>query len=183
MNNSPAERRSPLGLVPGHRAPRLYDRVAETVRARRYSIRTQQTYCHCVRRFIHFQNAGHPAEMAESEINALLTHLGVEEEVSASTRNQALSALPLLCRHVIGGEVGLSGIHLQLILEGGDDIRTGQELLGLGDVKTRRSAHMSLTAGRPEFAGRSIGYETGGSHADTHKPPRSQVRKGANGRA
>ena len=44
MNNSPGERRSPLGLFPGHRAPRLYDRVVEILRARHYSIRTQQTY-------------------------------------------------------------------------------------------------------------------------------------------
>ena len=44
--------------------------------------------------------------MAETEINAFLTHLAVEEKVSASTQNQALSALLFLYRHVIGREVG-----------------------------------------------------------------------------
>jgi integron integrase len=44
--------------------------------------------------------------MAETEINAFLTHLAVKEKVSASTQNQALSALLFLYRHVIGHEVG-----------------------------------------------------------------------------
>jgi integron integrase len=43
--------------------------------------------------------------MAEPEINAYLTHLAVNEKVSASTQNQALSALLFLYRHVIGREV------------------------------------------------------------------------------
>jgi hypothetical protein len=38
----------------------------------------------------------HPADMAETEINGFLTHLAVKEKVSASTQNQALSALLLL---------------------------------------------------------------------------------------
>ena len=44
--------------------------------------------------------------MAEPEINAFLIHLAVKEKVSASTQNQALSALLFLYRHVIGREVG-----------------------------------------------------------------------------
>jgi integron integrase len=80
--------------------------VVEIMRARHYSVRTQQTYCHWVKRFIHFHNVRHPAEMAEPEINAFLTHLAVKEKVSASTQNQALSALLFLYRHVIGREVG-----------------------------------------------------------------------------
>jgi integrase len=47
--------------------------------------------------------------MAEPEINAFLTHLAVKEKVSASTQNQALSALLFLYRHVIGREVGNLG--------------------------------------------------------------------------
>ena len=44
--------------------------------------------------------------MGEAEINAFLTHLAVDEHVSASTQNQALSALLFLYRHVLGREVG-----------------------------------------------------------------------------
>ena len=46
------------------------------------------------------------AEMAEPEINAFLTHLAVKESVSASTQNQALSALLFLYRYVLDREVG-----------------------------------------------------------------------------
>ena len=88
------------------RPPKLLDRLREALRSRHYSCRTEQTYCHWVRRFIFFHEVRHPAEMAEPEINAFLTHLAVKEKVSASTQNQALSALLFLYRHVIGREVG-----------------------------------------------------------------------------
>ena len=76
--------------------PRLLDRMSEALRSRHYSRRTEQTYCLWVRRFIYFHNKRHPSEMAEPEINAFLTHLAVKEKVSASTQNQALSALLFL---------------------------------------------------------------------------------------
>jgi integron integrase len=44
--------------------------------------------------------------MAEPEINAFLTYLAVKKNVSASTQNQALSALLFLYRHVLGREIG-----------------------------------------------------------------------------
>jgi len=88
------------------RPPKLLDRLREALRSRHYSRRTEQTYCQWVKRFIFFHNIRHPAEMAEAEINGFLTHLAVKEKVSASTQNQALSALLFLYRHVIGREVG-----------------------------------------------------------------------------
>ena len=47
--------------------------------------------------------------MAEREINAFLTHLAINKKVSASTQNQALSALLFLYRHVLNREVGELG--------------------------------------------------------------------------
>jgi site-specific recombinase XerD len=47
--------------------------------------------------------------MAEPEINAFLSHLALKEKVSASTQNQALSALLFLYRHVLGRNVGNLG--------------------------------------------------------------------------
>ena len=106
MGCSPADRQSPLGLFSAQPTPRLYDRVVEVLRTRHYSRRTEQTYAHWIKRFIYFHNVRHPAEMAEPEINAFLTHLVVKQKVSASTQNQTLSALLFLYRHVIGREVG-----------------------------------------------------------------------------
>jgi len=86
--------------------PKLLDRLREALQSRHYSQRTEQTYCHWVKRFIFFHDMRHPAEMAESEINAYLTHLAVKEKVSASTQNQALSALLFLYRHVVDHKIG-----------------------------------------------------------------------------
>jgi integron integrase len=94
----------PVGAEPTK--PRLLDQLRQALRSRHYSSRTEKTYCQWVRRFIHFHSIRHPAEMAEPEINAFLTHLAVKDKVSASTQNQALSALLFLYRHVIGREMG-----------------------------------------------------------------------------
>ncbi len=44
----------------------------------------------------------HPREMGAAEVEAFLTMLATERPVSASTHNQALSALPFLYREVLG---------------------------------------------------------------------------------
>jgi integron integrase len=82
------------------------DQLREALRSLHFSRRTEQTYCHWVKRYIHFHDVRHPAKMAEPEINAFLTHLAVKEKVSASTQNQALSALLFLYRHVLGSTIG-----------------------------------------------------------------------------
>jgi integron integrase len=90
----------------GPRPPKLLDRLRRELRAGHYSRRTEMTYVHWVRRFIFFHRLRHPAEMSEQEINAFLTHLAVKDKVSASTQNQALSALLFLYRRVIRRPVG-----------------------------------------------------------------------------
>jgi len=84
----------------------LMSQMHSALRSRHYSRRTEQAYCLWVRRFVRFHGIRHPAHMAEPEVNAFLTHLAVDEQVSASTQTQALSALLFLYRHVIGREVG-----------------------------------------------------------------------------
>jgi hypothetical protein len=86
--------------------PKLMERLREVLLSRHYSRRTEQTYCHWVKRFIFFHKVRHSAEVAKPESTAFLTHLAIKEKVSASTQNQALSALLFLYRHVIGREVG-----------------------------------------------------------------------------
>ena len=84
----------------------LMSQMHSALRSRHYSRRTEQAYCLWVRRFVRFHGIRHPAHMAEPEVNAFLTHLAVDKQVSASTQTQALSALLFLYRHVIGREVG-----------------------------------------------------------------------------
>lgn len=82
--------------------PRLLDRVRERVRSRHYSIRTEEAYVDWVRRFVLFHGKRHPLEMGAMEVEAFLSHLAVEGRVSASTQNQAKSALLFLYREVLG---------------------------------------------------------------------------------
>ena len=119
-----ADLRVPVSSQVLHRSPKLLESLREALHVRHYSNRTEDTYCSWVKRFVHFHKLRHPKEMGELEINLFLTHLAVSEKVSASTQNQALSALLFLYRHVIGKEVGDLGhvirarkpIHLPVVL-------------------------------------------------------------------
>jgi hypothetical protein len=79
--------------LPEKREPKLLDRARDALRVRHMSLRTEKAYLHWIRRYILFHGKRHPREMGEPEINAFLTHLAVEGEVSASTQTQALCAL------------------------------------------------------------------------------------------
>jgi len=68
---------------------------------RDYSPRTGDTYILWTKEYILFHNKRHPKEMGAPEINQFLTHLTSEKKVSASTQNQALSAILFLYRHVL----------------------------------------------------------------------------------
>lgn len=89
--------------------PKLLGQVREALRSRHYSKRTEATYVQWIKRFIFFHQVRHPADMGEAEVNQFLTHLAVKEKVSASTQNQALSALLFLYRYVLDHELGQLG--------------------------------------------------------------------------
>lgn len=73
--------------------PKLLDQVVARLRVKHYSLRTEKTYVHWIKRYIWFHGKRHPQEMGAHEIEAFLSHLAVEHTVSASTQNQAKSAL------------------------------------------------------------------------------------------
>jgi len=82
-------------------APRLLDRLRAALQVRHRSPRTQDAYVGWVRRFILFHRKRHPADMGPDEVAAFLSHLAVHDQVSASTQNQALSALLFLYADVL----------------------------------------------------------------------------------
>lgn len=81
--------------------PKLLHRMRDHLRTRHYSIRTEAAYLDWVRRFILFHGKRHPADMGAAEVAAFLTHLAVERQVSASTQNQAKSAILYLYKEVL----------------------------------------------------------------------------------
>ena len=87
------------------REPRLLERVSAAMRLRHLSRRTEQAYVGWIRRYILFHDKRHPTVLGAPEVSAYLTHLAVHGKVSASTQNQALSALLFLYREVLGQQL------------------------------------------------------------------------------
>jgi site-specific recombinase XerD len=88
-----------------HPPRKLLDQVREVIRLKHYSYRTEKTYVQWIRRFILFHNKRHPNEMGVPEIEAFLTHLAIEGNVTATTQNQALNAILFLYRQVLKQEL------------------------------------------------------------------------------
>ena len=68
---------------------RLLDVVRDKIRFKHYSYATESSYVSWIKRYILYHDKRHPLEMGKSEIEAFLTFLAVEKNVSPSTQNQA----------------------------------------------------------------------------------------------
>jgi integron integrase len=83
----------------------VVQRVRGAVRQRHYSLRTEKAYAGWVRRFLAFHRYREPDRLSSQDIRSFLTHLATGLTVSASTQNQAFSALLFLFREVLGRKV------------------------------------------------------------------------------
>lgn len=88
------------------RSTRLLDQVSERIRYMHYSLKTEKAYLYWVRFFIRWsatQPGGmrHPRDLGVADVEAFLSMMANERKVSASTHNQALSALLFLYREVL----------------------------------------------------------------------------------
>lgn len=86
----------------GAPVPRLLDQVRERARYLHFSLRTEHAYVYWIRFFIRWHGLRHPRELGPAEVQAFLGMLASQRRVSASTHNQALSALLFLYREVLG---------------------------------------------------------------------------------
>ncbi|HLO15228.1 MAG TPA: integron integrase [Anaerolineales bacterium] len=96
---------SPSNVPPAGKPKKLLDQYGEFLRNRHYSLRTENTYIGWVRRYILYHNKRHPREMGVAEINDFITHLVNQKTISASTQNQAISAILFLYRNVLNIEL------------------------------------------------------------------------------
>jgi integron integrase len=92
-------------LNPPLQSLRLLDQVRERIRYLHYSLSTEKTYLYWVRFYVRWHGRNgtmtHPRDMGAKQVEAFLTMLATERKVSASTHNQALSALLFLYREVL----------------------------------------------------------------------------------
>ena len=87
--------------APPLQSKRLLDQLRERARYLHYSLSTEKVYLYWVRFFIRWHGLKHPKDMGAPEVEAFLTMLATERKVSASTHNQALSAILFLYREVL----------------------------------------------------------------------------------
>jgi len=123
------------------RRPKLLDQVRAAIRARHYSRRTERAYTYWVRRLIQSSKRRHPSDLGPEDITRFLTSLAVDQRVSASTQNQALSAILFLYRAVLGADLPWL-----------EDV-----------VRAKRPLHLPIVLGRAEVAallGRLDGVHT-----------------------
>ncbi|HJU08546.1 MAG TPA: integron integrase [Rhodanobacteraceae bacterium] len=85
--------------------PKLLDQLRARMRRLGLSVRTEEAYVGWVRRFILANDKRHPRELGARQVESFLTHLATRAHVSASTQNQALSALLFLYREVLQQEL------------------------------------------------------------------------------
>ena len=93
------------GAPPLHSAC-LLDQVRERLRYLHYSLKTEKAYLYWIRFFILWSAAQgadmrHPRDMGAKEVEAFLSMLANVRKVSASTHNQALSAVLFVYREVL----------------------------------------------------------------------------------
>ena len=85
---------------------KISEQLRGALRLRHCSLRTEQCYVGWYVRYVKFHGTRHPGEMGAGEVQAFLTHLAAERDVSASTQNQALNALVFLYKHVLNQPLG-----------------------------------------------------------------------------
>lgn len=92
MINTPAE----------PQPPKLLEQVIARMRVKHYSLRIEKSYADWIKRYIWHHGKRHPKDLGAAEVEAFLSHLAVTRNVSASTQNQAKSALLFLYKEVLG---------------------------------------------------------------------------------
>jgi hypothetical protein len=92
--------------APVLQSTRLLDLVRERIRYMHYSLKTEKAYLYWARFFIRWsatQPGGmrHTRDMGVQDVEAFLSMMANERNVSASTHNQAPSAVRFLYREVL----------------------------------------------------------------------------------
>ncbi|MEZ0150507.1 MAG: integron integrase [Candidatus Reddybacter sp.] len=85
---------------------RFIDCLRLHIRESGLAYRTEQTYIHWIKRFIHFHDKRHPKDMGVAEIEAFLSNIGIQRHCSISTQRIALNALVYLYKRYMGCDIG-----------------------------------------------------------------------------
>jgi integron integrase len=130
-------------VPPGNVNWRVLDaKIRECCRMEHYAYRTEQTYLGWIRQFVVFHKWRKPSTLEAKDVHAFLRHLAMDQQVAASTQNQALNAVVFLYRKVVKKDIGdfsdfpraRRGFHLPVVASRAEiktvlDRMQGRELL------------------------------------------------------
>lgn len=80
--------------------------ISQDMRQKGYSLRTEKTYIHWIKRFILFHGKRHPNSMGGEEVRLFLSHLANSEHVATNTQKIALNALAFLYNKFLNTPLG-----------------------------------------------------------------------------
>lgn len=81
---------------------RFLDQLKNFIRLRGLAYKTEKTYVFWIKRFIRFHGRKHPKSMGTPEVEAFLSHLVLQANVSVGTQRVALNSLIFLYREFLG---------------------------------------------------------------------------------
>ncbi len=124
--------------------PKLLDQMRNAMRVKHYSLKTEKSYIQWVRRYIYFHHKQHPDEMGVLDVQKFLNYLAVEQNVAASTQNQALNAIVFLYKQVLKKELGMieairarTPKHLPVVLTVEETLLVLSQLSGVKQLMAR----------------------------------------------
>ena len=84
-------------------------RLRKALRLNQYALRTEQAYLETARRFLLFTGEVREADLNETHVRRFLEFLAINRQVTASTQNQAFSALLYFYKRVLGRDLDSLG--------------------------------------------------------------------------
>ena len=85
---------------------KILPQIRNKMRTAGYSYKTIEAYVKWIREYILFSGTKPPEELGKESVEKFLTYLAVNRNVSASTQNQALSAILYLYRNIVKKDIG-----------------------------------------------------------------------------
>lgn len=85
---------------------RFLDQLRAEIRRRGMSYQTEKSYLYWAKYFIRFHNRKHPGEMGATEIDAFLSYLSEQRNVSQNTQRIALNAIVFLYKKFLQQDIG-----------------------------------------------------------------------------
>jgi hypothetical protein len=99
-NEQPLPEHELVGVIDPHEPP-LIQQLRRTLRIRHLAGKTEKAYVHWVERFMKHVGQEDLTRVGAHEVTEFLGHLAVEQNVAASTQNQAFSALLFVFQQVM----------------------------------------------------------------------------------